>query len=412
MGKNSFDFALHHVGGRSATTSFARAPVFFEMNLVRVLYEADVSCIEQVKAECDKRYQKYHILPYCLSDAKGSEPLHLKHDRYESSLIEPEPVESPLFVENPQFGWDLDMHGVDKVEEVAVTTLDQLLVDNEGLRHVPMPDFLSLDVESAEPKVLSGCRWILKNKCIAVKCEFDLDDTYPELRLLFSQYDFAVSDIELFDVPFKYSRQIPLGLKMSKRRSTAGEITVFKSPEAIVANHGDPLCDLIKAAFLALFMFDMEMSHRYMDAIRSFPDSAAFMEAHSDVHYIKFMAIFMKVMQTYPDIYSPRFSTVYPTAQARSERFKDSPEHPDAASRLAENTRVHERSMRDYFTYVNERDFKEPGFPILSRDYVGVEQVLASAGMVEHADLFKENRLQGMKSLLELLRAKLADAPG
>ena len=407
MSAHNFDFALHHVGGRSATTSFPKVPKFFELNLVRVLYDADESCIEQVKSECERMYSKYFILPFCLSNTEGEEPFYLHQDRYASSLIRPETSSKPLFAENSQFGWDLDMHNVDVVQNVDVTTLDKLLLGNPKLQHVPLPDYLSLDVESAEPKILAGSEKILKNKCIVIQCEFDLEKTFPELNQIFKKFQFEISDINLFPESFKYTRQIPLGLKLSKRRCTFGEIMVFKTPEAIVAHHEDPLTDLIKAAFLSLVMFDLEKTYGYLDKIATFPNSDSFMKAHADIQYFKFMSVFINSIKSYPQILSPKFSTVYPTEDARRERFKDSLQSDDEKIQLAKITKLNEMRWGQYYKYVDEKVFKESSITLLSDGYIGVEKLFISVGMEEHANLLRENRLTGFDNLLLLFHAKI-----
>ncbi|MBF0453289.1 MAG: hypothetical protein HQL72_00555 [Magnetococcales bacterium] len=404
MADHHFDIAVHHVGGRSGTTSLKKIPSFVEHNMVRVLYDADERCIDQIKDNCEKMYSRYVVLPFCLSDREGEEPLFLKPDRYESSLFAPDAETSPRFEENRQFGWDLDLHGVDAVHQVGVTTLDSLLIDNPSLSHVPLPDYLSLDVESAEPKILSGGSTLLKRKCLVVQCEFDLEETFPALNTLFKRFDFEISDVQMFPDVFQHTRQIPLGLRFSgKRCAKQGEITVFKSPAAIVAHHDDPLTDLSKGAILSLVLFDLEKCYGYLDQLMTLPDWEAFLTDNQKVPYIKILSYLISSIESYPAIPQMKFSHLFPSVDSRTNRFyidgkgdgdDDSQELPSEESRTPADR---------YFSEVDKKQFYQSIDHLLTEEEIGVELLLRSVGMEEHAELFQASRVEGIEKLLRWL---------
>ena len=76
---------VHHVGGRSGSRGF---PLFkdFEKDVLNVLYEADDKCIEQIEKRWANEPSQTVVLPYCLSDSKGSITFNLNYDPYTSSI--------------------------------------------------------------------------------------------------------------------------------------------------------------------------------------------------------------------------------------------------------------------------------------------------------------------------------------
>lgn len=399
MAKNKkFDIAIHHVGGRSGTGALPIFPPFVEGSLVRIFYEADTSCVEQIEKDCAEYYNEVYVLPFCLSDQKGEETLYLRSDRYASSLIPPIIKDGPLFVENSGFGWDLDIHAVDAEEKIQVTTLDHLLIDNPKFSHIPMPDCLSLDVENAEPKILAGAEEILKTKCIALQCEFDLEETFPGLNKIFKAHNFDISDIQMCPTSFSYHKQMPIGLRLSGvRHSTMGEIIAFKSPEAIVANHADPLTDLIKATMVAIVMFDMEKAYAYMEKIETFANWQEYFTANLDAPYVKFIMHFKKIIATYPQITPIKFSTMFPTSEKRSKRFEDD-------EKLVKNmVEIQQLHIEGYFQHIDKKEFMAKGGYLCHEQHIEIEHLFFTLGMKEHARRFKDERLLAINNLFRRL---------
>ena len=46
----SYNISVHHIGGRAGTMEFPVLAKEFETNINRVLYDADDSCINQIKS--------------------------------------------------------------------------------------------------------------------------------------------------------------------------------------------------------------------------------------------------------------------------------------------------------------------------------------------------------------------------
>ncbi len=397
MLNDSFDISIHHVGGRSGTMQFPDLPEVFEKDLERVLYDADESCVEQIEEIHSKSKSKRVVLPYCISDHTGKENFYLHPDRYGSSLL---PLEyrkpESYFEENRQFGWELDIYSPDEVLELEVTSLDDLFINQSGKINANPPDYISLDVERAETIVLEGAKKLLHSHVLSFQCEFGMLTTFNSIMDIAKENQFTLSDIELVtcDSSFNYHRQLPIGLRAKKGNNPdCGEIFFLKKPEAIIANHENPLLDLLKAAYISFAHFKLGDMYTYIEKWEVLEGSSNFLnENHSKKKYLTFLKDFIEVFKTYPQIYPLRFSTMFPTVESRSSRFSDQPilQSPEAI-------------RNEYFKQVDKDVFKNTVPSMFTNNYIGIEGVCFSHGFKAHADLIKEKRLQSLIFLLNRL---------
>ncbi len=397
MLNDSFDISIHHVGGRAGTMQFPDLPDMLEKELERVLYDADESCVEQIEKLHSQSKSKRVVLPYCISDHTGKEKFYLLPDRYGSSLLPPEHIKSEShFEENCQFGWELDIHNPDEVLELEVTSLDELFINQSGKTDANPPDYLSLDVEKAETKVLDGAKELLHSHILAFQCEFGILTTLNNIMDISKENQFALADIELvpYDNSFNYHKQLPIGLRAKKGNNpNCGEIFFLKQPEAIIANHENPLLDLLKAAFISFVHFKLSDMYTYIEKWEVLEGSSNFLkENHSKKKYLTFIKEFMEVFKTYPQIYPLRFSTMFPTSESRSKRFSDKP------------IMISPEELRNnYFKHVNKDVFKNNIQAMFNNTYIGIEGICLVHGFKAQADLIKEKRIQSLVILLSRL---------
>ncbi len=395
MTDHDYKLSVHHIGGRAGTMQFPKLPQIFERELERVLYDADEDCIEEIKERRQGTESKTVIIPRCLSDKKGKEDFFLHPDRYESSLTPLPAVKNGThFAANTQFGWDLDLYEPDEVFDMDVTTLDDLFVDNPAQTDAAPPDFISLDVERSEPKVLRGAEKLLRDQFLIVQCEFGMQTTFHELLGIANEFNYYIGDVEIGPSHFKYSRQIPIGLRMVKGNSPAkGELLLFKDPRAITSHHGNPQRDMLKAAFFAFVLFKFEDMYRYIDEWKTLGDGNAFFEKNRGRHvYIDFMKAALTSIESYPPVVPLKFSTILPTSDHRSKRFTPTP-------RLENPSYLREK----YFQDMDMQAFKHGIKQIFTENYIGLEVLCEQNGFKEHADLIKKERVNGVVKLLSWL---------
>jgi len=211
--KSENKFFAHHVGGRAASVEFPYLPKFNE-EIVNVIYDADESCILQIKNYYKGNGRNALVLPFCLLDKCGTSPFIIKYDPYASSIFPLNKLYGNYYnYYNKKSNWfnfetDYLLSGVIKAEKVInVNTynLDYLVEKNL----VPIPDFLSLDTEGSELLILEGATQCLKNNIVAVKAEIHLAPAldgaplFGRLDEFLRKHDFLLASLETFGAGYK-----------------------------------------------------------------------------------------------------------------------------------------------------------------------------------------------------------------
>ena len=80
---NTSRYYAHHVGGRGGSVSFPLLPSFAN-EITQVIYDADESCLDQVKNEWNNYDVK--IFPYCLSENNAKTNFNINFCPFTSSL--------------------------------------------------------------------------------------------------------------------------------------------------------------------------------------------------------------------------------------------------------------------------------------------------------------------------------------
>ena len=194
----------YHVGSRDVEIGFRILPTFTG-DIVNILFDADIDSIEQTRAawsrtaECETR-----VFPYCLSDAQKTETLHINFDAFTSSIF-------PFNTEYGDFYTYYDAGQVDYVlgesvrtmerRSVSSQTLDGLL-DRDEFRDIP-PDFLSIDTQGAEYRILQGARGALRDCILGLVVEVEFvpiyqgQELFPDIQRLLEAEGFRLTAIML-----------------------------------------------------------------------------------------------------------------------------------------------------------------------------------------------------------------------
>jgi FkbM family methyltransferase len=177
-------FINYHVGSRDVGIGFRILPAF-SGDIVNILFDADIDSVAHTKAawsrtaECETR-----VFPYCLSNAQRTERLHINFDAFTSSIF-------PFNTEYGDFYTYYDAGQVDYVlgesvrtmerRTVSTQTLDGLL-ERDEFRDVP-PDFLSIDTQGAEYRILQGAREALRDCVLGLLVEVEFVPIYQGQEL-------------------------------------------------------------------------------------------------------------------------------------------------------------------------------------------------------------------------------------
>ena len=148
-------------------------------NLTIYGFDADRESCEKMNAKCQEQqitHQEKHI-PLALWDAVGTETLYITSSPYCSSLYPPKKSYSDRFRDNSRLIELLSR------EEIQTTTLDDFC-HSEGINEI---DFIQVDTQGGELKVLEGAKNILKS-ILFLKVEVEFTGMY-ENQPLFADID-------------------------------------------------------------------------------------------------------------------------------------------------------------------------------------------------------------------------------
>ncbi|MBN2212385.1 MAG: FkbM family methyltransferase [Sedimentisphaerales bacterium] len=393
MNQDASIISVHHVGGRAGTRGFPVIPNIFEGDLENVYYDADADCVEQIEDRLKVLSRKV-VLPYCIDGVNGARTFYIMADRYESTLIRPQPSHDFLAV--PGLGWDQDLQGVvDEIRDVETAALDSIFQKPDAPANPP--DFLSLDTEGTEPQILEGASQLLQHDVIGLQTEVNLEHTFNPLNRILSQSGFQLLDVKVFETPFRYSEQIPIGLRgVQGTGPEYGETIYIKNPQMILTQHQDPWLDLLKGAFIAFLHGKLPVMYAFLKAFENLENAQADLEKKCSLRkYLEFLRNFMICRKSYPFIVPLRFSTVCHTPQIRTERFQKIFKEPSG------------RELRQrYFEYVDREQFKKSIPVLFKEDYIALEQICINYGFQETADRLKKRRLHDV--IMLLLKLELA----
>jgi len=322
---NSGRFYAHHVGGRAGSVGFPHLPKFSQ-EIVNVIYDADESCIEQVKERWDG--EQTIVLPYCLSNKFGTSELNINYDPYTSSLLPFNPDFGNFYISNQVKNSDYRLAETCRTErtiEVITHTLDSLVETNV----VPQPDFLSIDTQGSELWILEGASRCLYESIVAVQVEINFASIYQGVPLFgkldefLRNYNFLLVDIKPFK--FRYKR---IGLSCRGANiPLQGEALYLLHPDYIdrFDNTFNLARKLEKLAFAALaFGYTdvafgtLERSYSLIPDIRVPPDSN-----RPTALYQMFLHDFFEEVRKHTDI-PLLWHDVFSSFEESNNRFKSS----------------------------------------------------------------------------------------
>ena len=399
---------LHHVGGRSGSRPF---PIFprFEQDIISVLYEADPSCIEDMRQQIGALESEQRIFPYCLGRTEGKAPFYILRDQYRSSLLQLKKQNPGRYSYNRQFSWDSDPESGDVLEEIEVdlVTLDACLARPDF--DAPPPDFLSLDVQGSELDVMIGAERTVRRDVMAVCTEAEFAPLYENQPLFGDILDhlhtrgFQLFNLEVFPSEGR-SNRTPIGLR-GRGPAFSGDALFLKDYKAAADTHPQPALGLLKLAFIA-FVYD------YFDyAIECLAFGLAnYNQAMSQIldrlqgqrQYISFLNRLIKAVREHPTIYPVTYSDVFPGEDVRI-RFA-----PNGQELYQQNLA---KTSENYFKRTDPAYLAANLPRILNTAKTDVEQLVEEYGLHAQGEALKKRRLDqamGLTSRLGLAR-KIGD---
>jgi FkbM family methyltransferase len=398
-------FAIHHIGGRGGNSEIKAMPRF-EGDFVRVFYDADESCINQIRRNTSRRWltrfgaadapvADYRILPYCVAERTGPVQFNLAYDPNCSSLLPMQPYFPDLTVFNdaPK---SQDYRFRDAAQPIRTLNLDAYSLDDLLLgKHpeVPLPDILSVDVEGGESQVLAGAESVLRSVvCFVGESQFtpmfEGQALYGDLNRFLADRGFVF--VRFLNTSEWAPCQSPVGLR-SRGFATTGDVVYLRDPRHLAASAltpGAKRLQLTKLAFCALMWDQMEFALMALAEADKFPADRTI----GDRVYGSFLAEVAAAAAAMPKVYVPLFSQKFSAEQshARYQMREPDPVRLETTfsgrRRLRNRLRVmRKKSLRRLMGRVRSA-LPSPSSP--------VEQVLRRYGFSDLAACLKDNRVR------------------
>jgi FkbM family methyltransferase len=392
---------LHHVGGRSGTSSFPVLPPF-ERDFVRVLYDADVDCVPDAVSRTQEGGAQVHVLPYCLAAAAETADLYITYDPFNSSLRKANPAYHAHYSgANPDFDYVFaETTAVVERRRVQTVSLDSLV---ESALVLP-PDFLSVDTEGTEFEILQGARRTLTSHVVGLVVEVEFHQLYEGQRL-FGDVQQFLSSLGFDFVRFLHLGELspyraPIGLR-GDGFQTGGDALFLRRLES-VNDAGTPrVCTLRKLAFVAIVFGLFEFGIQCLAAAHDDRPAASELDAPPRRTYDRFLDELDQAMTRMPHVFPPTFATMFSAAESKV-RCEADPARAEADSPLKAavrrvpwifgplkaGRRGLKRARRGAGNALAAARADFPG-----RRYTDVEQVLMRYGLRAQAETLRTRRL-------------------
>ena len=259
-------FCSCHIGARGGDREW---PVLeqFENSTTSILIDADQESMEQLKEKRGSKNNEF-IFSYVMGDRDGDCQLYHTLSPYLTSALRPMELAED---------WNLFWFGTDYVlkEAVAVIkkeSLKQRALDKlylSDLKHVPRPDFLSIDTQGSELDIIKGSGLILDENIIGIMSEVEFHRLY-EAQPLFGDICEYLQDRDFFFVGFNGMQQVTpyrysLGLRGKGFDYTANAL-FLKRPDTVFSESYEKT---IKLAFCATIYGAFEITWRCFDLLNS-----------------------------------------------------------------------------------------------------------------------------------------------
>ncbi|MBI4689835.1 MAG: FkbM family methyltransferase [Nitrospirae bacterium] len=391
--------SIHHIGGRFGDGGF---PIMrpFEKDIIRVIYDADSDCVDQIREKHKDSLSELHVLPYCVGEADRPGEFNINYDPTSSSIFSfnPDYRSFYFFLYNHDFIVSDSMRTVEK-REVNIVTMDQIFKD-EALK-IAAPDFLSMDVQGAEYNILQGSKEILRQNVLALVIETWFHPLYQGQKI-FGDISNFLSDHGFYFVKcLRMAEYSPFRAPVGQRGEGFQMLTDalflrrIDSIESVITDNILLHTMLRKLAFISItynqFEYGLKCLHRSKKANVSYETD------FKNINYYKFLDDIEKSVEKMPLRYPKTFSEKY-TFELSKRRFN---------SRSSLKGNKQKKTLRENiwlkFIYPNIYFFAEIYEFLIQKIWAGaasliltnspVEKVLVKYGLKRQAKLLKRNRV-------------------
>jgi FkbM family methyltransferase len=399
--------SMHHVGGRGGGRVFPFLKKF-EADIVNVLYDADTDCLTQIRERNQHIGSQFHVLPYCLGDARKTAVLNINYDPYTSSLCEINPDYGSyyLFHFDHDYVWSESAKIMER-RQVEVNSMDHVLQAADV--QIPPPDFLSLDTQGSEYEILLGAKDTLAFSIVALVIEAEFHPLYKGQKLFGDLVQL------LGDSGFHFVRFLNID-EMSPFRGnveTRGE-SFQVAADALFLRRIDNIDEITdpvrryvmyhKLAFIAIVFNQFEFG---LDCLRRCRDSAINDSVSKELEqavYYRFLRELKEKIDKMPTFFPETFASKF-TFEASRSRFEA--QGNSLRSLFRDRIRVIYILRQFPALYLLLRRLKHAYLKMkkagtflksLSKRHSAIESLLIGYGLREQAKILRANRIVQSRS--------------
>lgn len=407
------DFRIihHHVGARGNVPLplDPRSPI--RNDFAVYYYDADESAITDTLRGL-VQVGEANLLPYCLGEKSEKRAFHISNDAYASSLY-PFNRKYQNFTKATYLGQSRmgDSHATVRRIDVDVVALDEIC---SPVGDIPMPDYLSIDVEGAELDIMRGAARSLGESVVWLRSEMWIHPIYEGAATMETTLGYLKDQgFDLFHMaPYGEYEADVLTFGMHGLGQTLGaEVDLHKSVADLVGNGGaasdETILRLYKLAFLAFMQGGNGLGYLALKHAAEFGGTYFVSgDGTKPAAYLEFLADAWKVFENmarnlpiFPDL--SRFVHEKRAREHESRRTTD----PEKLRALGETDREARAVIESKYRPHLDRAHK-----LAWMDITPLERTFQIHGLVKQANEIKKNRKKHCESFVSLFYS-LGDGP-
>ena len=155
----------------------------FSGELQYYLFEPDDAEAKRLKKKYAKRSDEIKVEDYALNDENGKIRIYFLKNRAMSTSCERNPISASFLGERKR-----------EVEIVDNKEVDAITIDSFCKNNNISLDFLKIDTEGTEYKVLQGAKTQLKNNVLGIRCEVNFDRVFKGMPVFSKIHDFMLEN--------------------------------------------------------------------------------------------------------------------------------------------------------------------------------------------------------------------------
>jgi FkbM family methyltransferase len=391
-----YTIRVHHVGGRDGeigewNNSFLQDHFFY-------IYDADERCLPQVVQLNTERGRRVQVLPYIIDEHDQSlSTININYCACSSSLATAVEFPPEQYSPSPLLGDYVYNECFRTVEQISAKTRS---IDSLAEEKKFSVDFVGIDTNGTENRVIKGARHQLQKHGLAVTCEVEFQEIYKDQAL------FGDVASLLRGMGYHFMRFFDRGVHVNYYRGGIGwrgdglvmivDALFMKDLGQVEAQNANPQAGLLKLALLALGHGYVEYA---LDAlVRAFEKyDRSRLPAVGGPRYIEFLKQVYSLYRATPQFNRPKFSDLW-TAEEGLRRFDAGKQvHPWLQMDLT-------KARRNYFSRIDMAEFRRHFPRLLQYDDTPFEALLRQNGFASTADLVRNKRIDHARMTVKSLQ--------